>query len=130
MPKYSTQFYSCCSHLEHRTSVKRSLSLEFLNLGQSVGLLGRRISSSQGRYLTQTQNQHTETSMPGLGFEPTILAFERAKTFHALGGAATVIGVLNIIRIVELKSANRIFMRMILGNSSCTRSHVNNIPFL
>jgi hypothetical protein len=27
-----------------------------------------------------------------VGFEPTITAFERAKTFHAIVGAATVIG--------------------------------------
>jgi hypothetical protein len=47
--------YSCCSHLEHRTSVKRFVSLQFLNLRQSVELLGVGISPSQGRYLTQTQ---------------------------------------------------------------------------
>jgi hypothetical protein len=30
--------------------------------------------------------------MPWVGFEPTILAFERAKTIHALDRAAIVIG--------------------------------------
>jgi hypothetical protein len=50
--------YSCCSHLEHRASVKRFVSLQFLNLRQSVGLLARLISPSQGSYLTQTQNKH------------------------------------------------------------------------
>jgi hypothetical protein len=30
--------------------------------------------------------------MPGVGFEPTIPVFERAKTVHALDRAATVIG--------------------------------------
>jgi hypothetical protein len=40
-----------CSHLEHRASVKRFVSLQFLNLRQSVGLLGRGISPSQGRYV-------------------------------------------------------------------------------
>jgi hypothetical protein len=30
--------------------------------------------------------------MPRLGFEATIPAFERAKTVHALGRAASVIG--------------------------------------
>jgi hypothetical protein len=30
--------------------------------------------------------------MPRAGFEPTIPAFERAKTVHALDRAATVIG--------------------------------------
>jgi hypothetical protein len=30
--------------------------------------------------------------MPLAGFEPTIPVFKRAKTFHALDGAATVTG--------------------------------------
>jgi hypothetical protein len=30
--------------------------------------------------------------MPSVGFEPTILVFERVKTVHALDRAATVIG--------------------------------------
>jgi hypothetical protein len=30
--------------------------------------------------------------MPQVGFEPVIPEFERAKTAHALDGAATVIG--------------------------------------
>jgi hypothetical protein len=34
--------------------MKRFVSLQSLNLRQPVGLLGRRISPSQGRYLTQT----------------------------------------------------------------------------
>jgi hypothetical protein len=55
---YGWLVYSCCSHLEHRASVKRFVSLQFLNLGHSVGLLERVISPSQGRYLTQTQNKH------------------------------------------------------------------------
>jgi hypothetical protein len=45
--------YSCCSHLVHRTSVKRFVLLQLLNLRQSVGILGRVISPSQGCYLTQ-----------------------------------------------------------------------------
>jgi hypothetical protein len=56
-----------------------------------VGLLGRVISPSQGRYLhrtTQTQNKSRQTSMPLVGFEPTIPVFERAKAFHALDRAA------------------------------------------
>jgi hypothetical protein len=40
----------------------------------------------------QTQNKRTQTSMSQVGFEPTIPAFERTKTGHALDGAATVIG--------------------------------------
>jgi hypothetical protein len=42
---------------------------------------------------TQTHNKRTQTSMPRLGLEPTIPAFERAKTVHALDRAATVIGL-------------------------------------
>jgi hypothetical protein len=40
----------------------------------------------------QTQNKRTHTSTPQVAFEPTILVFERAKTVHALDGAAIVIG--------------------------------------
>jgi hypothetical protein len=40
---------------------------------------------------TQTQNKCTETSMPLVGFKPTIPVFEWAKTFHALDLAAIVI---------------------------------------
>jgi hypothetical protein len=61
---------------------------QFLNLfTQTIGLLGRRISPSQGRYLhtqQQTQKKRTQTSMPWVGFEPTIPVIERTKTFHAL----------------------------------------------
>jgi hypothetical protein len=53
-------FYSCCFHLEHRTSVKRFVSLQFLNLRQWVGLLDQPIT----RPLTQTQNKRTQTFMP------------------------------------------------------------------
>jgi hypothetical protein len=40
---------------------------------------------------TQTQNKRTQTSMPWVGFEFTIPVFERAKTFHALDRATTMI---------------------------------------
>jgi hypothetical protein len=69
-------FFFCWSHLEHRASVNRFLSLQFLNLRQSAGLLGRGISPSQGRYLTQTQNKHKHPCL------------ERVKTFHASDHAA------------------------------------------
>jgi hypothetical protein len=43
---------------------------------------------------TQTQNKHTyQTSMPCVGFGPTIPASDRAKTVHALDRSATVTGV-------------------------------------
>jgi hypothetical protein len=59
---------------------------------QSVGLLGRGISPSQGRYVHT--EQHKQTSMTWVGLEPTIPVFLRAKTVHALDRAATVIGPL------------------------------------
>jgi hypothetical protein len=40
---------------------------------------------------TQTQNKCTQTFMQQVGLEPTIPAFERAKTVHALERAFTVI---------------------------------------
>jgi hypothetical protein len=45
---------------------------------------------------TQTQNKSTQTAMPGVGFEPTIPVFERAKTVHVLDRAATVTGHLGV----------------------------------
>jgi hypothetical protein len=48
---YGTALYSCCSHLKHRTSMKRFFSLQFLDLRQSLGSLGWELSPSQGRYL-------------------------------------------------------------------------------
>jgi hypothetical protein len=89
--------YSCCSRLEHRASVKRFVSLQFLNFRQSVGFLGRVISPSQSRYLHteqhKTQNKRRRTSMPCIGLETTIPVFERMQIFHALDRAATVIGM-------------------------------------
>jgi hypothetical protein len=59
--KYNNFFfflYYCRSRLEHRASVERFVSLQFLNLRESVGLLWRGISPSQGRSLKHTQNEH------------------------------------------------------------------------
>jgi hypothetical protein len=62
---------------------------------ETVGLLGRVISQSQGRYLHTGQHKHRinayihQTPMPWVGFEPTIPTSERAKTVHALDHAAT-----------------------------------------
>jgi hypothetical protein len=54
----------------------------FLNLRHSVGLHGRGISPSQGRYLTQTQNKHRHACLEW-GSNPR-LVLVRAKTVHAL----------------------------------------------
>jgi hypothetical protein len=72
--------------LVHSASAKRFVSLQSLNPRQSPGLLGRGISHSQCRYLTQT-------AMPRVGFEPTIPLFERANIFHALNRTVIVIGI-------------------------------------
>jgi hypothetical protein len=74
----------------------------FMIILQMVGLLGRVISSSQGLHLNTGQHKHRinaytyQTSMPCVGFEPTIAASERAKTVHALDGSATMTGCLQI----------------------------------
>jgi hypothetical protein len=67
----------------------------FLIYTQSVGLLERGISPSQGRYLHPEQHKYrinAQLSMSQMGFKPTIPVFEWAKTVHALDRAATVIG--------------------------------------
>jgi hypothetical protein len=46
-----------------------------------------------------TQNKRTQTSMPRVGFEPTIPVFEWAKTVPALDRVATVIGTLSFSRL-------------------------------
>jgi hypothetical protein len=69
---------------------------QFLDLfTQKIGLLGRGISPSQGRYLhteQHKQNKRTQTCMSQVGFEPTIPVFENAKTVHTSDRAATLIG--------------------------------------
>jgi hypothetical protein len=66
---------------------------------QTVGLLGRVISSSQGLYLNRGQYKHRintytyQTSMPCVRLEPTIPASELAKTVYALDRSATVTGI-------------------------------------
>jgi hypothetical protein len=76
---------------------------------QSVGLLRRVISPSQGRYLHTEHHKYrkkrTQTSMPLVGFEPMIPAFKLAKTVYALGRAATVIGLIS--NKVMLKSPSK-----------------------
>jgi hypothetical protein len=73
----------------------------FLIYTQSVGLLGRGNSTSEGCYLHIGRHKHrinAQTSMPQVGFEPTLRVFERAQTVYALDGAATVIGYANYFR--------------------------------
>jgi hypothetical protein len=61
----------------------------------------------------QTQNKHTQTSMPRVGFESTIPVFERAKTVHALDRAATAIGTYFH---TELKLGTKYYYNLSIGN--------------
>jgi hypothetical protein len=76
--------------------VKRFVSLQFLNSRQSVRLLERGVSPSQGRYLKQTRNKRTQTSIPWVGVEPTIPVFKRGEMIHVFNRAATVIGFISL----------------------------------
>jgi hypothetical protein len=49
-------------------------------------------------YLTTHNTHKRQTSMPPVGFEPTILVSERPKT-HELDRTATGIGIIKIIKI-------------------------------
>jgi hypothetical protein len=44
-------------------------------------------------YTWGRHTEHTQTSMPSMGFEPTISVLERAKTVRALDRAVTAIGL-------------------------------------
>jgi hypothetical protein len=84
-----------CSIYGSTALVDFRLFFSFVMYTQTLELLGRGISPSQGRHLhteQHKQNKRIQTSMPGVGFEPTIPVFERAKTVHTLDHAATVIG--------------------------------------
>jgi hypothetical protein len=49
-----------------------------------------------------TQTQKRQISMPRIGFEPTIPAFGRVKTVHALDRRATVIGVAMLLLYIDV----------------------------
>jgi hypothetical protein len=77
----SIHLSSCCSHFEHRASVKSFVPLQVLNLRLSVGLLGRGISPTQDHYLhrtTKTQNKHTDIhALSGIRtYDPSVRASE------------------------------------------------------
>jgi hypothetical protein len=79
-----------CLSMALQPFVDLSRFFSFLFLYTVGRLLGRWISPSQGRYLLTEQHKHrtnAHTSMPRVGFEPTIPVFERAKTVHALDRA-------------------------------------------
>jgi hypothetical protein len=129
---FSLRLYSPIQALA--AAMKLSVSLQLLDLGQSVGLLGRVISSSQGLYLytnTEKRTPNTNTKHPcpewdsnlrsrrlrkGRQFMPHTaryrdrLASERAKTVHAPHHSATVTGTLfcsncNLCSFVSIKDS-------------------------
>jgi hypothetical protein len=53
---------------------------------------------------TQTQNKRTQIPTPWVGFEPTITAFERTKTVHALDHAAAEIDKIILSTCFNLKA--------------------------
>jgi hypothetical protein len=71
---------------------------------------------------TQTQNKRTHTSIPWVGFEPTIPAFERAKTVHALDSAAGHCGTVDKTKCSETSPFRTVLGRWWFGlgdNQSC-----------
>jgi hypothetical protein len=52
------------------------------------------------------QHKRRQTSMPWVGFEPTIPVFHRAKTFYTLDLAATVIGQFRLCCTTLLQNSN------------------------
>jgi hypothetical protein len=92
--------------LQPQWALASSDSWSFL---QTVGLLGRVISPSQGLYLNTRQHKHRiniytrQTFMPWVEFKPTIPASERTKTVHALDRSASVTGICIYTRIYYSK---------------------------
>jgi hypothetical protein len=93
---FSHSLFPISSTLEHRASVKRFASLQFLNpktVGRTPWTGDQPVAGPLPTHgTTQTQNKRRQTCMPGEGFEPTIPAFEWTKTVHALDRAATETG--------------------------------------
>jgi hypothetical protein len=99
MDNFTVVLYISYNFLNGSSTPFRSLASysvsAFVHFSQTVRLLGRVISPSQGRYLNtghkQNKRTHTpQTSMPRVGFEPKITASEREKTVHDLERADTV----------------------------------------
>jgi hypothetical protein len=103
----------CCRYDDHNNNVicNVSIMIIYLSLYSPLLDLGRffrflilytvgrtpwtgdqTVARPRPTHRTRTQNKRTQTPMSRVGFEPTISAFERAKTVHALDHTATVIG--------------------------------------
>jgi hypothetical protein len=64
---------------------------------------------SRDRYLHTKQHKHKEMRVdfiPRVGLEPTIPVLEQAKTVHALGREATVIGNNFIMALLNYENIN------------------------
>jgi hypothetical protein len=97
-------FYFLYPSLLYRTlTASRFLfySLDLYTIGRTPWTSDRPVARSLPVH--KQKNAHThQTSMPEVGFEPTITASPQAKTIHALDGSATVTTVLNI-KIINIK---------------------------
>jgi hypothetical protein len=96
--------------------VKRTVSLQFLDLFQTIGRTPWTGDQPVARPLpthrtTQTQkNTHThQTSIPEVGFEFMITASEQAKTVHASDYSATVTSVTFLLYIKVKLSLYRLY---------------------
>jgi hypothetical protein len=85
--------------LEHRASMNRFVSLQFL-YPKTVGRAPWTGDQPVARLLPTNdktkQNKCRQISMPRVEFEPTTPVFEVAKTVHVFDRAATVIGLLAV----------------------------------
>jgi hypothetical protein len=78
-----------CAHLELNISdVMNFIDSQYDSLDEWSAR--RKAATYTGQH---KQNKRRQTSVPRVGFEPTIPVFHRTMTFHALDSAATVIGV-------------------------------------
>jgi hypothetical protein len=80
---YSLSLFPAAPTLEHKASVKHFVSPQFLN--PKIKPIARPLP-------IQTENKRRQTSMPSVGFKPTMPVFKWAKTVHALDRVANVIG--------------------------------------
>jgi hypothetical protein len=107
-PKDSSIFYASIFFFSLFLQPPWALSsvFQFHYILQTIGLLGRVISSSQGLYLNTGHHKHRintyahQTSILCVGFEPMIPASERANTVHTLDLSAAVTGYASICRVL------------------------------
>jgi hypothetical protein len=79
---------------------------------------------------TETQNKRTQTSMPRVGFEPTIPVLEQTKTVQALDCAAKVIGLCLILYNTIQRLTNVIVVTLLNIIIYNTNVLMNRMPLL